>query len=290
MYQAIAQHHGKGRFRALRGLDMRGLVWIALGALLGLAASTAAWALTARFGLDDSAAASTIFAAVVALLTFYVASFCVPACIAALQIAATNRRLVPMLRAAAQVPIEPDRLYDSFVGSWFPDLGDCYVQTLRASGVGERWRGRDPAEAFPARSVIEDPLMMGFFCRFPAFFIALALIALLMGTADIIDGGLTSVTALSELRATLVSSAAAFGAAGFSLLAQPLLLALCQTQLRRFVLQLRLLYAVDDGSFELRQLVEAMAGLRRELVGGAQSEDALAELRSDAAPRSRLKV
>jgi len=290
MYQAIAPYHGKGRFRALRGLEMRGLVWIALGALLAVAGSTAAFGLAARFGLDDSVAASSIFAAVVGLLSFYVASFCIPACMAAWQMAATNRRMAPMVRAAAQVPIEPDRLYDSFVGSWFSDLGDCYIQTLRVSGTGERWRGRDPAEAFPARSVIEDPLMMGFFCRFPAFFIALALIALLMGTADIIDGGLTSVTALSELRATLVSSAAAFAAAAFACLAKPLLLALCQSQLRRFVLQLRLLYAVDDGSFELRQLVEAMAGLRRELAGGQELDDALPELRSEAARRSRLKA
>jgi hypothetical protein len=288
MYQAISPCQGKGRFRALRGLEMRGLVWIALGVLLGMAGSMAAFAFSTRFGLDDSVAASTVFAGVAALLGFYVASFCLPACLAAIQMAATNRRLAPMLRAAAQAPLQPDSLYDSFVGSWFTDLADCYIQTLRASSPGERWRGRDPAEAFPARSVIEDPLMMGFFCRFPAFFIALALIALLMGTADIIDGGLTSVTALSELRATLVSSAASFAAAAFACLAQPLLLALCQSQLRRFVLQLRLLFAVDDGSFELRQLVEGMAALRRELCG--QAQDTLDELRSETALRARLKV
>jgi hypothetical protein len=288
MYQAISPYQGKGRFRALRGLEMRGLVWIALGVLVGLAASTAAFALSPRFGLDDSAAARAIFASVAALLAFYVASFCLPGCLAALQLAATNRRLAPMMRAAAHTPLAPDSLYDSFVGSWFTDLADCYIQTLRASGTGERWRGRDPAEAFPARSVIEDPLMMGFFCRFPAFFIALALIALLMGTADIIDGGLTSVTALSELRATLVSSAAAFAAAAFACLAQPLLLALCHSQLRRFVLQLRLLFAVDDGSFELRQLVDGMSALRRELAIKL-ADESFDEARSEAL-RARLKV
>ena len=269
MHHIISRYHMRKRFR---GLDMSRLGWVALGTLVGIGGSVLAWNSAERFGLADSMAATTIFAAVAGLVAFYIASFCASGLLATVQMAATNRRLAIIVRSAVQVPIEPDALYDSFVGIWFADLGDSYVQSLRPSGIGERWRGREPAEAFPARSVIEDPLMMGFFCRFPPFFIALALIALLMGSADIIDNGLTSVTALSELRATLISSAAAFGAAAFAFLAQPLLLALCQGQLRRFVLQLRSLYAVDDGSFELRQLVEAMSGLRRDLAGAQETE------------------
>lgn len=272
---------------------MNRLAWMSFGGVLALASAIAALSQASVFGLDDSPAATVIFAAVIGLLAFYVVSFGVPACLMTAQMAATNRRLAFLVREGDErAPYEPRALSDALAANCLADIAECYVDTLRSAGPGERWRGRDPADAFSAQSVIDAPLMTALYCRFAPIFIALALIALLMGCAGIIDDGLTSVTAMTELRATLVSSAAAFAAAAFTCLAQPLLTALCQSQLGRFALLLRLMFSVDDGSHELRQLVEGVSGLRREIAGLTGQEPAsagvsLRRLRAPAARRPR---
>src|SRR5258706_3521246 len=107
MHHALTSYHGNGRLPARRGLEMSRLIWVALGVLLGVAGSMAAFILSTRLGLEDSVAANTIFSAVVALLAFYIASFCVPGFLAAAQMAQSNRRLPSVVQAGRQDPIDP---------------------------------------------------------------------------------------------------------------------------------------------------------------------------------------
>jgi hypothetical protein len=245
---------------------MAKLIWIVPGAALGGAGAVLAAMAWPMLGLEDGIVAVTVFAVAVGLLLFYAVAFGAAAIVEAADVAIANGRLAQLVRDAHHgVPAEPALLYEALSGTWLGGFAVSYVASLRAAGKEQRYVGPDPAQSFPIAALIEDRLMAGLFCRFAEFFIALALISLLLGSAFIVAGGLGGPTVMPEIEAVLVATAAALGGAASVWLTQPGLLGLCHAQVRRFLLLVRSLYGVDDGADQVRRVAENVGELRREL-------------------------
>ena len=245
---------------------MAKLIWIVPGAALGGAGAVLAAMAWPMLGLEDGVVSVTVFAVAIGLVLFYAVAFGAAALLEAMDVAAANRRLGELAHGAhSGVPTEPAMLYEALSGTWLGSFAVCYVASLRPAGKDRRYVGPDPAQSFPIAALIEDRLMAGLFCRFAEFFIALALISLLLGSAFIVAGGLGAVTVMADVESVLVATATALCGAAIVWLTQPGLLGLCHAQVRRFILLVRGLYGVDDGADQVRRVADGVGELRREL-------------------------